>query len=167
MDEESPGLRKLWIVIAVIAVIVVILATLYVMVLPPPHVNHHDIAGSILEFEADSPTEAHIIFGAFTEDVRTSDLKIFFHVNGTYIGVYLAWTDDGSVKWFQDTSLETVNITANYVDNNEESPYLMSGESLELGCLEPGIAYSVEVFHQPTMSTISMAGDWEIVMPAE
>ena len=155
MDEESPGLRKLLIAIAIMIVVVVVLGlALYVMVIPSPwHSHDYTPAGAFLEVEADSSTEAHIVFALFTEDVRPTDIEVYFWANGNRIG-HLSWTNAATVQWLNGTA----TVSASYFDINPDGKPIDSGDYLTLTGLEPGTVYEIDVFYLPTRTVVTMTG---------
>ena len=156
-EEEPSGKRKLWIVIAIIAVIVVILATLYVMVIPRPHHCSPMLVGSYTDVGASSITEGYIVFGEFNMPISPGEISLHISVNGTYLEGNLHFTGNNSME------LEWANgpegAIAHYVDYNPPGGEINSGDYIILAGLEPDTMYHVEIIHINAGSTVPMAGE--------
>ena len=155
-DEEavSPVIAT----ILMVAITVVLAAVLYVMVIGFGGGTASTPAGAWNSVAPQSQTEGKFVFGAFTEDVKPLDLKIFVSINGVASGTLTIPTNTGTAPQLMTWLGGPANAIVNYTDYNPAGGEINSGDYIELDGLLPSTVYAFEIFHVPTDATVTMTG---------
>ena len=159
-DDVGRALGMVAIIIAVIVIVTVILAAvLYVWVMGfgSPVAIEQTPVGSWSSIDTGS-TSADLHFGPFTAGIVPTDIMIYVLENGSDIG-YLTFTGEPDsattiLNWVDGPA----GASAEYTDYNYQGNRINAGDYITLEGLNPDTSYTVEVFHIPSDSVITMAG---------
>ena len=161
-DETGKIIGIVVVIIAIILAISIILpAILYVMVIGFDGGGgvEYSPAGAWSQVIAESSTSAKLTFGGFTVDISPEDIEIYIEVNGTREG-FITYAGDFSDNLEEmDWIMGPMGAEAEYWDFNPQGETINSGDYIRLNGLMPDTDYSVEVFHIPSGTIISMSGD--------
>jgi len=162
---DNNGVSAIIATILMVAVTVVLAGVLYVMIIGIGGGNN-DVPplGSWSMVDAVNNHSAKLVFGSFSSEVKPIDLKVIIYEEGLNctpcfteitIIVPLAGQDDNpcQIIGYNDTE-----ISATYTDYGWESNLVNGGDFIEIDGLVAGKYYTVEVFHVPSQSVLSMTG---------
>ena len=162
--EDDQGVSAIIATILMVAVTVVLAGVLYVMIIGIGGGNNENLAplGSWNDVSATSNTSAKLVFGSFSAEVKPVDIAIYLYEQGQNdstrinIGVPLEQQEDNpcTVTGYGDSE-----ITATYTDYAYSTNQVNGGDRIEIFGLTPTKHYSVEVYHAPSQSILSMTGD--------
>ena len=162
--KDDRGVSPIIATILMVAVTIVLAGVLYVMIIGMGGGSNDDLAplGSWNDVDAVNETSAKLVFGPFTGEVQPIDLKIFLYEEGSNetttitIQVPLTGQSDNpcSISGYNEAQ-----ITATYTDYAYSTNQVNGGDFIVINGLVSGSYYTIEVFHFPSQSIISMTGD--------
>jgi flagellin-like protein len=162
-NERNHGVSTIIATILMVAVTVVLAGVLYVMTIGFGGGGNDNLPplGSWLDVSPVNNTSAKLKFGQFTKDVSTIDIQVLIYESGnsnfTRIKIASPLTDQTTDCIIEGHNSTT--ITATYTDYNFQGSNVNAGDFLTISNLISGQYYTIEVYHAPTQSVISMTGD--------
>ncbi len=143
-------------IIAIVAVIAVVILLMFAGGSDSPD-------GSMASMTATSSTTAKLTFGTFSPVPELIDIKVILTPEtGTAIEYWFAAPPETATTTLEATTGTAVHVEIAYDGANA----LNCGEYFDITGLEPGMAYTISVFHYPTDGFCSLTGDVTFTMPA-
>jgi flagellin-like protein len=143
--------------ILMVAITVVLAAVLYVMVIGFGTGGQSTPAGAWNTVEATGRTTGKLTFGQFTTTTEPMDIKIFVKTGGSTAEI--SWPNAPTAQNASITCTGIAGVTASYFDYAYAGNAINSGDYIQIWGLTAGTTYTIEVFHIPSESTVSMTGD--------
>jgi flagellin-like protein len=164
--KEEEGVSPVIATILMVAITVVLAAVLYVMVIGFGSGSSSTPAGAWSNVEPTNQTAIKLVYGKFTSNVEPMDIKIImrqaqysWEIDPAGGALTAASTPLGigyTGPWPPPTATLPIPV---YYDYNWQGNNINSGDYLTISNLQSGKTYSIELFHIPSESTISMTGD--------
>ena len=162
--KDERGVSPIIATILMVAVTIVLAGVLYVMIIGMGGGSNADLAplGSWHDVDAVNTTSAKLVFGPFSGEVNPIDLKIILYeedvdeITSVTIQVPLTGQYDNpcSISGHNESQ-----ITATYNDYSYSTNQVNGGDFIIIEGLTSGKHYTIEVFHFPSQSILSMTGD--------
>jgi flagellin-like protein len=162
--RSEEGVSPVIATILMVAITVVLAAVLYVMVIgmtpggdgtPPP--------GSVT-FDVESSTSVRVNFGTFSPAPPPMAIKVIITNNSdaadTVELTFANAPDAGTIDM-----VATGGALATYTDMNYQGNAVNSGDFIIVDNLDPRTSYSVAIYHYPSDSVCTLAGDTSFNLP--
>ena len=161
--EKESAVSTIIATILMVAVTVVLAGVLYVMVIGLGGSNENLAPlGSWSSIEPQSNQTIQITFGSFSDEVQPIDLTLYLYHGSdrdNFTTIKIITPLAGQLSGCIVSGANESEISATYNDYGYESNSVNGGDYLTIEGLEKGERYTVEVYHAPSQSILSMTGD--------